>query len=201
MLLGLQGPQEREREAHLTHPMLNLAGYKTSPVSVSGCVPHLCHVTFLRVTVEVFSRKAVGRALVLEQTLVWGGFARVSLGPACTGADGAAPLFRLGSTAASGHHRAALECNKPGSAGLSSALLIRVESAHDMPGPECCWASGVLTSGQVSFSSSPFPLPFTVLPSLWLLSCLAGMFSYASQHVCQGLGCLQSRNSLEHPLH
>lgn len=88
------------------------------------------------------------------------------MGPACTGADGAAPPLRLGSTAASGHHRSALECNKPSSAGLSSAPLIRVESAHDIPGPEYCWASGVLTSAQVSFSSSPFPLPFTVLPSL-----------------------------------
>lgn len=68
MLLGLEDPQEREREALLTHPMLNLAGYRTNPLSVGECVLHLCHVTFLRVAVEVFSGKAVGRARVLEQT-------------------------------------------------------------------------------------------------------------------------------------
>lgn len=173
MLLGLQGPQESKREAHLTHPMLSLAGYRTNPVSVSWCVLHLCCVTFLRVTVEVLSGEAVGRPLVLEQTLVWGDFGRGSLGPACSGHDGTTPLLRLGSSAASGHHRAALGCNKPGSAGLwlqshdsPSAPLIHVESAYDIPGPECCQASDVLTSVKVSFSSSPFPLPFTVLPSL-----------------------------------
>lgn len=120
----------------------------------------------------VFSGEALGRPLVLEQTLVWGGFGRGSLGPACSGGDGAAPPLRLGS-AASGHHRAALGCNKPSTAGLwlqshdsSSAPLIHVENAHDIPDPECCHASGVLTSVQVSFSSSPFRLLFIVLPSL-----------------------------------
>lgn len=87
VLLGLLGPQESEREAHLTHPMLNLAGHRTNPASVSWCVAHLCHVTFLRVTVVVFSGEAVGRPLVLERTLVWGGFGRGSLGPACSGGE------------------------------------------------------------------------------------------------------------------
>lgn len=172
MLLGLQGPQESERKAHLTHSMLNSAGYRRNPVRVSWCVAHLCHVAFLRVTVEGFSGEAVGRPLVLEQALVWGGFGRGSLGPVCTGGDGAAPPLGLGS-AASGHHRAALGGNKHSSAGLwlqshnsSSAPLIHMEKAHDIPGPECGQASGVLTSMQISFPSSPFPLPFIVLPSL-----------------------------------
>lgn len=81
----------------------------------------MCHVTFLRVTVEVFSGGAVDRPLVLEQALVWGGFGRSSLGPACSGGDGADPLLRLAS-AASGHHRAALECNKPASVELWQLL-------------------------------------------------------------------------------
>lgn len=117
VLLGLQGPVKSEREAHLTYPMLNLAGYRTNPVSVSWCVAHRCRVTFLRLTVEVFSGEAVGRPLVLGQTLVWGGFGRGSLGPACSSSGGAAPPLKLGS-AASGHCRAALGCNKPSSAGL-----------------------------------------------------------------------------------
>lgn len=68
------------------------------------CVAHWYHVIFLSVTVEVFSGEAMGRPVVLEQTLVWSGFGRGSLGPACSGGDGAAPLLRVGS-AASGHHR------------------------------------------------------------------------------------------------
>lgn len=189
MLLGLVGTQESEREARLTHPVLNLAGCRTNPVSVSRCVAHLHHVTFLRVTV-VFSGEAVGRPLVLERTLVWGGFGRGSLGPACSGGDGAAPLLRLGS-AASGYHRAALGCNKPGSAGLwlqshdsSSAPLIHVENAHDIPAPEWCHASGVRASVQVSFSSSPFPLPFIVLPSLWLLGLLPCWDVFLQEPAC-----------------
>lgn len=76
----------------------------------------------------------MGRALVLEQTLVWGGFARGSLV-----LPGSLLMEQPGSDL---DHQQRLDITEllwgATNLALRAQLCSPAESAHDIPGPECC---------------------------------------------------------------